>query len=418
MNGMKKAFLFSLLVAFSANVFADMYVWKTDTVAYETPVDEIDSITFVKSVSPKQRFELMSEVTIDVGTSCRLPFFDSQEANDYVWCSSNPSVAAVGATGMVTGVAEGEAVIVAVSGKRSAVCRVVVEAPRIDMEKLDFPLAIVWNIDTEAFAGRPDTTVVRESGTYNCVWGIAEIMLTSEGLYWGNDGNLTGAEKGVMMTVHAPVLYDSVQKVQFVVGDYEIVPKADYAGALHTAPGGYNEEAYKRYSEIAAKDYIALEYYGDTTVISQLVAAWQHMAMCPYASMDYYFYEQGEGYVGNPCPTGIVNTGVFGLEANDSLKYMYSVTYADIAAAYFDSNISSFGGWEVTDECWPATADRLNLEWKGPKEVVYTHGTKPAPVAGLRRLNVPVIKRDCPQVAAQMEVLFKNQDVKTAKGSR
>lgn len=63
-------------------------------------------------------------------------------------------------------------------------------------------------------------------------------------------------------------------------------------------------------------------------------------------------------------------------------------------------------------------SDQLNWEWKGPKEVVYTHGTKPAPVAGLRRLNVPVIKRDCPQVAAQMEVLFKNQDVKTAKGSR
>lgn len=348
------------------------------------------------------RFEFReATVTLAIGDSTRLMLVDDQKANDYVWSSSDTAVVVVlDDKGNVKAKKEGVAIITVVSGERKAQCKVL---SKPWLEALKFPLAIVWDVDLKTLDSIPDTTVVRESGTYNCVWGIAEIMLTSEGLYWGNDGNLTGAAEGVMMTVHAPVLYDSVQHVQFVLGDYEIVPKADYANGLHTAPGGYYEEAYKRYSEIAAKDYIALEYYGDTTVVTEMVTAWQYMALCPYASMDYYYYEQGEteetsGYYSSYAPTGIVNTGAFELDANESLKYMCSVTYANINAAHFEN---SFWGWAVTNDELAENVEDLTFEWEGPVAVTYSHGTPST--KNVKELRVPVIKRDYPQMAAQME---------------
>lgn len=352
------------------------------------------------------RFEFReSVVTITPGSEVRLALVDDSKANDYVWTSSDTTVAKVSTAGVVTGVDYGEAIITVVSGERKAQCKVL-SKPWI--EALKFPLAIIWDLDLKTLDSIPDTTVVRESGTYNCVWAIAEIMLASEGLYWGNDGYLTGADEGVLMTVYSPVLYDSVQKVQFVLGDYEIVPKADYAGALNTAPGGYNEEEYKRYSEIAAKDYIAYRYYGDTTVVTEKETACQYMALCPYASMNYYYYEQGEteeesGYYSSYAPTGIVNTGVFGLEANESLKYMCTVPYADIKASYWDDDATYFG-WVFTNEELPDNPEDLVWEYVGAVDATYAHGTLPTSgVKELKEVRVPVIKRDYPQMAAQME---------------
>ncbi len=346
-----------------------------------------------------------STVTIAVGSTTRLALVDDKKANDYVWSTSDTLVATVNTSGEVTGTGAGEAVITVVSGERKAQCQVVVKEY---METLNFPLAIVWDIDVEPLADRPDTTLVRESGTYNCVWGVAEIILVSEGLYWDNDGSLTGADEGVLMTVYATALYDSVQRVQFVLGDYEIVPKADpdadYADELHIAPGGYYEEAYKYYSEVAAKDYIAYYEYKDTTVAEEMVTAWKYMAACPYASMDYLYYVQGEteeesGYSGYYWPSGFAKAGEFSLDSHESLQYMCAVTYANISAAYFDDY--SFFGWAVKNEEWPASVDDVELEWLGPVDVVYSHGTKST--EGVKELRAPIIKRDYPQIAAKME---------------
>lgn len=342
-----------------------------------------------------------STVTIAVGSTTRLALVDDKKANDYVWSTSDTLVATVNTSGEVTGTGAGEAVITVVSGERKAQCQVVVKEY---METLNFPLAIVWDIDTEPLADYPDTTLVRESGTYNCVWGVAEIILVSEGLYWDNDGSLTGADEGVLMTVYAPALYDSVQRVQFVLGDYAIVPAGDYDYELHIAPGGYYEEAYKYYSEIAAKDYIAYAYYKDTTVEEEMVTAWKYMAACPYAPMDYLYYRQGEteeesGYSGYYYPSGFAKAGEFSLDSHESLNYMCAVTYANISAAYFDDY--SFYGWMVKNEEAPESVDGIELEWLGPVDVVYSHGTKST--EGVKELRVPVIKRDYPQMAAKME---------------
>lgn len=355
-----------------------------------------------KSSSSADGFKFReSTVTIAVGETARLALADDKKANDYVWSSSDTTVATVNASGEVTGVVAGEVVITVVSGERSAQCQVLVKEY---METLNFPLAIVWDIDVEALADRPDTTVVRPSGTYNCVWGVAEIILVSEGLYWDNDGSLTGADEGVLMTVYAPALYDSVQKVQFVLGDYAILPAGDYDYELHIAPGGYYEEAYKYYSEIAAKDYIAYEYYKDSTVLAELLQAWQYMALCPYASMEYLYYIQGEteeesGYSGYYYPSGFAKAGEFSLDIHENLDFMCAVTYANISAAYFDDY--SFFGWTVKNEEAPESVDDITLEWLGPVDVVYSHGTKST--EGVKELRAPIIKRDYPQMAAKME---------------
>lgn len=351
--------------------------------------------------SATERFEFREGiVTLAIGDSTRLTLVDDKKANDYVWASSDTAVVKViDDKGTVKALSDGEAEITVTSGSRTATCTVIAKNY---LETLNFPLAMFWDIDVETLDSIPDSTVVLGAETYNCVYGIAEILLCSEGLYWGNDGKLTGASEGVMMTVYAPCLYDSVQRVQFVLGDYEVVAQADYADELHTAPGGYYEEAYKHYSEIAAKDYIAYYYYGDTTIISEMVSAWKYMSYCPYAPMVYYYYEEGEtedesGYYSNYAPTGFVQAGEFSVDSHESLEYMCAVTYANIEAAYFDG----FYGWNLTNAEFPETIDEINLEWEGPINVTYAHGTKPA--AEIKELNVPVMKRDYPQVAAKME---------------
>lgn len=352
------------------------------------------------------RFEFReSVVTITPGSEVRLALVDDSKANDYVWTSSDTTVAKVSTAGVVTGVDYGEADITVVSGTREATCRVQVKTY---MEALTFPLAIIWDLDTKSLESLPDTTVVRKDGEYHCVWAIAEIYLCSEGLYWGNDGVLTGADEGVLMTVYSPVLYDSVQKAQFVLGDYEILPAADYKDEQNTAPGGIDEDTYKYYSENAAKDYVAYAGYGDTTVVSQLVEAWKDMGKCPFAPMDYLYYSEGEtedqtGYGGPYYPVGYANSGVFAVEANESLKYMCTVPYADIKASYWDDD-ATFFGWVFTNEEMPDNPEDLVWEYVGAVDATYAHGTLPTSgVKELKEVRVPVIKRDYPQMAAQME---------------
>lgn len=351
------------------------------------------------------RFEFReSVVTLTPGSKVRLALVDDSKANDYVWTSSDTTVAQVSTAGVVTGVDYGEADITVVSGTREATCRVQVKTY---METLTFPLALIYDLDTETLKSLPDTTVVRGNDEYHCVWAIAEIRLCSEGFYVDNDREMTGADEVVMMTVYAPVLYDSVQKAQFVLGDYEILPAADYKVEQNIAPGGIDEDAYKYYSEIAAKDYVAYEYYGDTTVIGRLVTAWKYMGNCPYAPMKYLYYSVGEteedtGYYGTYYPFGYANSGVFALEANESLDYMCTVSYADIKASYWDD--ATFFGWIPTNEELPENPDDLVWEYVGATDVTYAHGTLPTSgVKELKEVRVPVIKRDYPQMAAQME---------------
>lgn len=351
------------------------------------------------------RFEFReSVVTLTPGSEVRLALVDDSKANDYVWTSSDTTVAKVSTAGVVTGVDYGEADITVVSGTREATCRVVVKNY---METLTFPLAVIYDLDTETLDALPDTTVVRGNDEYHCVWAIAEIRLCSEGFYVDNDLEMTGADEVVMMTVYAPVLYDSVNRIQFVLGDYEILPAADYKVEQNIAPGGIDEDAYKYYSEIAAKDYVAYEYYGDTTVTGRLVTAWKYMGNCPYAPMKYLYYSVGEteedtGYYGTYYPFGYANSGVFALEANESLKYMCTVSYADIKASYWDD--ATFFGWIPTNEELPENPDDLVWKYVGATDVTYAHGTLPTGgVKELKEVRVPVIKRDYPQMAAQME---------------
>lgn len=351
------------------------------------------------------RFEFReSVVTLTPGSEVRLALVDDSKANDYVWTSSDTTVAKVSTAGVVTGVDYGEADITVVSGTREATCRVVVKNY---METLTFPLAVIWDMDTETLDALPDTTVVRGNDEYHCVWAIAEIRLCSEGFYVDNDLEMTGADEVVMMTVYSPVLYDSVKRIQFVLGDYEILPAADYKVEQNIAPGGIDEDAYKYYSEIAAKDYVAYKYYGDTTVINRLVTAWVYMGTCPYAPMKYLYYEAGEteedaGYYGTYYPFGYANSGVFALEANESLDYMCTVSYADIKASYWDD--ATFFGWVPTNEELPENPEDLVWKYVGATDVTYAHGTLPTGgVKELKEVRLPVIKRDYPQMAAQME---------------
>lgn len=351
------------------------------------------------------RFEFReSVVTLTPGSEVRLALVDDSKANDYVWTSSDTTVAKVSTAGVVTGVDYGEADITVVSGTREATCRVVVKNY---METLTFPLAVIYDLDTETLDALPDTTVVRGNDEYHCVWAIAEIRLCSEGFYVDNDLEMTGADEVVMMTVYAPVLYDSVNRIQFVLGDYEILPAADYKVEQNIAPGGIDENAYKYYSEIAAKDYVALYIYGDTTVRGELKTAWKYMGTCPYAPMKYFFYEVGEteeetGYYGYAYPFGYANSGVFALEANESLDYMCTVSYADIKASYWDD--ATLFGWNPTNEELPENPEDLVWEYVGATDVTYAHGTLPTGgVKELKEVRVPVIKRDYPQMAAQME---------------
>ena len=141
-----------------------------------------------------------SAIVLAEGSTQRLALVDDQNANDYVWESSDTLVVTVDELGVATGEGTGVATVTVTSGERKATCQVTVKP---FMETLSFPMAIVWDIDVETLDSIPDTIVVRESGEYKCVWGIAELRLMSEGLYYGNDGYLTGAEQGEIRRGHS-----------------------------------------------------------------------------------------------------------------------------------------------------------------------------------------------------------------------
>ena len=68
-------------------------------------------------------------LTVEVGQTAQLTATVTPEgAAEVVWSSANPETATVDATGMVTGVAEGNAIIVATAGDKTANCMVQVVA--------------------------------------------------------------------------------------------------------------------------------------------------------------------------------------------------------------------------------------------------------------------------------------------------
>lgn len=356
-----------------------------------------------------------SAIVLAEGSTQRLALVDDQNANDYVWESSDTLVVTVDALGVATGEGAGEAIITVTSGERKATCQVTVKP---FMETLSFPMAIVWDIDTETLDSIPDTIVVRESGEYKCVWGIAELRLMSEGLYYGNDGHLTGAEQGEIMTVYAPALYDSVAKIQFVLGNYSVIPKENYEYNLHEAPGGYYEAAYQYSSKMAAENYIAYFLMGDSVNIQTgIVYPWLYSYESCCAPMKNLYYEAGEteedsGYYGNNYPDGFAESGEFELASHESLDYMCAVPYANIKAKYFDPN--SWWGWEVGNPEAASVAE-LDLQWVEPIAVTYQHGAPSKAADRWQEVRVPVIKRDCPQMAAQLEKMMNTKKLHVRK---
>lgn len=354
-----------------------------------------------------------SAIVLAEGSTQRLALVDDQNANDYVWESSDTLVVTVDELGVATGEGTGVATVTVTSGERKATCQVTVKP---FMETLSFPMAIVWDLDTTSLVALGDTIVVRGTEEFHCIWAVAKLYLMSEGLYYDNDGYLTGADRGELMFVSTPALYDAEKHVQFVLGGYDIVPAADYQLKLHSGIGGYYEDAYKYYSHKAAEAYIAKYYMEEDVELGYAVWLDSASMFCSTSMQELYYYvaetDDDTGYYSYPWVDGFAESGEFELASHESLDNMCAVPYANIKAKYFDPN--SWWGWEVGNPEAASVAE-LDLQWVEPIAVTYQHGAPSKAADRWQEVRVPVIKRDCPQMAAQLEKMMNTKNLHVRK---
>lgn len=176
------------------------------------------------------------ELTLAVQDSVRLSYQlqPDQAVGQVEWKSTNPDVLTVDRRGYVRTLSIGEALVIASCGECRDTCRVYVKSY---WETIRFTGA--------AIAGEPDT-LYYGGKIYNAKMGgkdvkVYKALLTlnimSEGLYLNEDGELSGALRGAIITIKAPIFYGTKslnggKSVGNIVDRYQVA--SPYTDELHT----------------------------------------------------------------------------------------------------------------------------------------------------------------------------------------
>ncbi len=166
-----------------------------------------------------------SSLTMNTGEiyhlECIIQPLSSAYANSVIWKSSDPSVATVNSSGVVTAVYSGECVITASAGNQKAVCQVVVN-----------PLEYSFSFDR---AGALFYGDAYEIGSHNFV-----LRLLGEGLTMDNDGVLSGEGIFVNLDIELPLT-----DLKLTEGTYNLsTERTEYT----FAPGQIYEESGTQYA--------------------------------------------------------------------------------------------------------------------------------------------------------------------------
>lgn len=143
-----------------------------------------------------------AEVMLQVEESFRLTVTvePASAKKDLVFTSSNEEIATVDANGVITAIALGEADVTVKSGELSAVCHVRVVTY---LESLSFTGMCVYGYNMPA--ADADTVHIKDIAGNEFVCNLVdnEVWVMSSGFYVGDDGYLTGEEKGALLTIPA-----------------------------------------------------------------------------------------------------------------------------------------------------------------------------------------------------------------------
>lgn len=314
---MKKSIIFSLtaiaLIAF----------------AFTSCKKDSDVVTEITGLAIKPATVLMSP-----GDSRRLTAVTEPEnaVVSITWTSSNPDVVEVSSNGTITAVDLGEATITAKSGDYSATCAVTVKD---ELEILGFTGAFVYDFDT-TYSDIIDTVTSSAGGKYLCKQVLCNVMVFTEGFYFNNEGDLTGAEKGGILEFQAPFSWapawlNGGSGTIFVLGDWAITADtAEYPDSTdHVGrPGAIEDE--EGYTNLI-NDYIYDRYViEDYTKASQdLEKAGQKVSGASLTMYEYHTEEEGyggDGYYASYVPDLLFGESWFELGDNyKASKYMCSV---------------------------------------------------------------------------------------------
>lgn len=211
--------------------------------------------------------------TIEVGdeyqlTATVLP--DDADDMSVSWESSNPEVATVSSTGLVTAVAKGSATITATTqdGNKTASCVVTVKAPAKPTFTLDFT-SNDWG-----FSVSPTKTTGKNSYTNGATIELSSSTANGNGYYFDTDNLLLGKENA---SLTLPVFSFNVSKIKvygadgasasvtfnIFVGDDAVSTEATSAKVTHTFDIAADKQA-------SGKQYVLKVTNGNNTRISKI----------------------------------------------------------------------------------------------------------------------------------------------------
>lgn len=277
-----------------------------------------------------------TDLTLALGDSLRITC-DVQPSSmagkvSVAWESSDPTVLTVDQRGYIRTYALGTAVVTASCEGFQASCQVAVKPY---LETISFTGAVMAcdEPDTAYFGGTLyDGTM--NGQTVHVYKSLLTLQLLSEGLYLNNDGELSGATKGAIITVKAPMLYgtkaqNNGQKVGQIIHSYAILDA--YKEDNYTAPAGHiNEPAYLAGIAAYCEAYNAGNNEGRSEAMDAAAAA---VSGTTVMLVEYHSREEGypqDGYVLNEMPEALVTSGSFTLTPDGLTSRMYGLTNVNL----------------------------------------------------------------------------------------
>lgn len=359
-----------------------------------------------------------AELTLAMGDTYRLTATLNGESvtTGVVWESSDAELVSVDQKGNIAASEEysGVAEIKATVGEKSAVCKVTVQS---FLETITFTQAIIWDIDTTVYEYN-----VKEAQGLKYIWAQAHLRVLSEGLYLNTSTYmLDGAEQGAVIDIYAAMAYatpglNGGQGTTFCLGEWAVGDSADYYGM--TGEPGYleNEALYTQYCFDGLHAYF---FDGDQTALSNNLQLAGDLCKGTTMTALTYTYDaetQKGGYSSSRIPDGFVTAATFVANGNGFNDYMLGLQNVDIHVKHVDTETFWGLGADIDYAINEAGDDFTKFELASKKvkwadseyHYVYLPDAAPlqAPARGgmkFQPLNVPVIARDMPEVAAKID---------------
>ena len=408
---MKKQLFFAALLA-GATLLVGCKDDKTPTTPSTDPQKGDTTTTATLTVSPK-------ELTLELEETYTL----SAKLNPAVagatieWKSSDANIVSVTKRGIVTALDYGEVYIYASYEDLKDSCLVKVQKA---LESLLFTGAIIADVDTTYYAD-PETGLneVREieasDGTpYVAVISQALLYVMSDGFYVNNSGYFDGTEEGVIFEIEAPMLYATAERnpetggAIFCLGEWDVVPEVEYL--RQSEPGSVDEVEYINQMKGFIDAWLADDDYSN--YLKAAGAAFTNPTM---TAAEYISSESGSGYGFDYIPFAICTEAHLSLNKNFAASsLMCGLDYCHVDYLQLEQD-TVFGmywglnlGWNLVDTTIVFNDEKVHMV-----EMHSAYGELPAESEApmYKPIRVPIMKRDCPEIAARIEEQLKSKNV-------